>query len=241
MKKILLGLALIVPALAANAQSFTEFFKVTYDGRELPNGSTVYITPAENPQNPPAEGKVSYEPHIYVINLEEDPRQIDGSFFFVNPTIGYYEEHSGDADYPYGFPSCCFAGGLSVDLTTPAASCLPAKPGVDAGSGTVIVPEAGKDTFNWQIHLEDADPETTTEMKLTLYAQDGYGTLGEELSEAYDLTLVFSKKGTGVEDITLDPNAPAEYYDLQGRRIANPAKGLYIVRHNGKVSKTIIR
>ena len=37
----------------------------------------------------------------------------------------------------------------------------------------------------------------------------------------------------------IDENAPAEYFDLQGRKIANPEKGLYIVRQGNKVSKVI--
>ena len=45
---------------------------------------------------------------------------------------------------------------------------------------------------------------------------------------------------TGIENITSDSNAPAEYYNLQGTRIAKPSKGaLYIVRQGSKVSKVV--
>lgn len=56
------------------------------------------------------------------------------------------------------------------------------------------------------------------------------------------MTITYDKS-TGVNDIlTDDSNAPAEYYNLQGVRVANPAAGnLYIVRQGNKVSKTIVR
>lgn len=47
--------------------------------------------------------------------------------------------------------------------------------------------------------------------------------------------------GTGVASIEADENAPVEYYNLQGVRVAEPSNGLYIVRQGSKVSKRIIR
>lgn len=46
---------------------------------------------------------------------------------------------------------------------------------------------------------------------------------------------------TSVDTIGIDNNAPAEYYNLQGVRVSNPEKGLYIVRQGDKVSKQVIR
>lgn len=41
----------------------------------------------------------------------------------------------------------------------------------------------------------------------------------------------------GVNAVEVDSNAPVEYYNLQGVRVANPEKGIYIVRQGGKASK----
>ena len=45
----------------------------------------------------------------------------------------------------------------------------------------------------------------------------------------------------GVEDITIDvdnSNAPVEYFNLQGQRVANPAAGQILIRRQGStVSK----
>ena len=45
---------------------------------------------------------------------------------------------------------------------------------------------------------------------------------------------------SGVESVEFDNNAPKEYYNLQGVRIENPGKGLYIVRQGSKASKVIL-
>lgn len=43
----------------------------------------------------------------------------------------------------------------------------------------------------------------------------------------------------GVTDVTVDANAPVEYYNLQGVRVENPESGLYIRRQGGKATKVI--
>lgn len=45
----------------------------------------------------------------------------------------------------------------------------------------------------------------------------------------------------GVEGVALDKNVPAEYYTIDGVRVAQPENGIYIVRQGDKVYKMIIR
>ena len=48
--------------------------------------------------------------------------------------------------------------------------------------------------------------------------------------------------GAGVQGVAVDnANAPVEYFNLQGVRVANPENGLYIRRQGNKVEKIIIR
>ncbi len=48
--------------------------------------------------------------------------------------------------------------------------------------------------------------------------------------------------GAGVSDLVVeDENAPVEYYNLQGIRVANPENGIYIVKQGNKVTKRIIK
>lgn len=44
---------------------------------------------------------------------------------------------------------------------------------------------------------------------------------------------------SGIEGVELDNNAPVEYFNLQGVRVANPENGLYIMRQGDKVVKVI--
>ncbi len=49
---------------------------------------------------------------------------------------------------------------------------------------------------------------------------------------ARELTMVFEDGTTGVENINRETITNNRCYDLQGRKVSNPSKGLYII--NGK-------
>lgn len=46
---------------------------------------------------------------------------------------------------------------------------------------------------------------------------------------------------SGLEDVTADTTAAVEYFDLQGRRVENPASGLYIRRQGSKAAKVLVK
>jgi len=46
---------------------------------------------------------------------------------------------------------------------------------------------------------------------------------------------------SGIDNITADSNATAEYYNLQGVRVANPEAGLYIRRQGNNVTKVYVK
>ena len=54
------------------------------------------------------------------------------------------------------------------------------------------------------------------------------------------------KTNSGIQDvkrniIETEAAAPAEYFDLQGRKVVNPANGIYIVKRGNQVTKEVIR
>ncbi len=54
--------------------------------------------------------------------------------------------------------------------------------------------------------------------------------------------LVINKGDAGVDGVEIDnSNAPVEYFNLQGVKVAEPSNGLYIVRQGNKVTKQVIR
>lgn len=70
-----------------------------------------------------------------------------------------------------------------------------------------------------------------------------------KLNISYDKNnclLTIEKDLSGVEDIIIDtdgydPNAPVEYYNLQGIRVDNPSNGVYIRRQGNSATKVLIR
>ena len=57
----------------------------------------------------------------------------------------------------------------------------------------------------------------------------------------YILPNIYVKASTAVSDIVVDADAPVEYYNLQGIRVANPENGIYIRRQGNSVSKVYVR
>lgn len=47
-------------------------------------------------------------------------------------------------------------------------------------------------------------------------------------------------KVTGIEDTMVDENAPVEYYNLQGMKVANPENGIFIKKQGAKATKVVL-
>ncbi|MDE6197957.1 MAG: hypothetical protein K2F91_08865, partial [Muribaculaceae bacterium] len=56
-----------------------------------------------------------------------------------------------------------------------------------------------------------------------------------------ELPFVLDLSAAGIENVTTENNAPVEYFNLQGVRVANPENGLYIRRQGNKVSKVLVK
>lgn len=60
--------------------------------------------------------------------------------------------------------------------------------------------------------------------------------------EAMKATITFNESGSGVANIEAEENnAPAEYFNLQGVKVANPENGIYIRRQGEKVAKVFLK
>lgn len=78
-------------------------------------------------------------------------------------------------------------------------------------------------------------PETSTTDPGAIY--------GTSEARALESTLKFSTKQDGIEDIIATPgvNAPVEYFNLQGIRVNEPAKGQLVIKRQGnKTSKVVM-
>ncbi len=57
----------------------------------------------------------------------------------------------------------------------------------------------------------------------------------------YFITVTSDSDPSAVQAIATDANAPVEYYNLQGVRVANPENGLFIKRQGNKIQKVVIK
>lgn len=75
------------------------------------------------------------------------------------------------------------------------------------------------------------------------FADEFLGLCTLEMPNGYNqpAIITFTPKGDGIESVMVSDNAPAEYFNLQGIRVANPEQGLYLVRKGNKVSKVLVK
>jgi len=58
----------------------------------------------------------------------------------------------------------------------------------------------------------------------------------------FNLPMLFKAGGdAGIDNISLDNNAPVVYYNLQGVQVANPSNGIYIRRQGNKSTKVLVK
>ena len=74
--------------------------------------------------------------------------------------------------------------------------------------------------------------------KNTKYPAQYWCPIADVRLEKYD-DAYGAVEGVGVD--VLEAEGPAEYYNMQGVRVAEPTTGLYIVKQGNKVSKQLIR
>lgn len=90
----------------------------------------------------------------------------------------------------------------------------------------------------------------TGDVRTALNLVDNASNLGKEVYVYGNIYKYFNLPGvknitdykldpSGIANVELDNNAPVEYFNLQGVRVANPENGLYIMRQGDKVVKVI--
>lgn len=230
MKKSLLAILMLGAATAASAQSFSDYFTVSYHDKEIKDGETIYVTDRIDL----GDMMYLYEADINVANKQDVPVACAGVFNYYQPARSVVVA---DADF-WGYPALCYMGAAQIG-NFGTQGCLP--PGaLDVAHATLWVPKAGTDTFKWQPHLEGAAADAVSTYTLTLVQMNGEDPDSLEDGESMTIYICYSEKDlSAVETIAVD-NADVKYYDLQGRAVKAPQKGLYIRLSNGKAQKVIL-
>ncbi len=114
---------------------------------------------------------------------------------------------------------------LKVVMAPTYATTLEGFTRLDAGTATSLPVELVPDgTGKYSYYVEALD-------------EDGSYTRRSNI-----ITVDLSSFLSGVEDITVDDaNAPVEYFNLQGVRVANPSNGIYIRRQGSSITKIAIQ
>lgn len=117
------------------------------------------------------------------------------------------------------------------------------------GFGTVLGADSSDwDTFNANRYGQ-AEDNAVVALDTPITLTKNSNAIRLEEAGNYKLTVVFGEteitftatKESGIEGVAAEAAAPAEYYNLQGVRVENPAEGLYIVVRGGKATKEYVK
>lgn len=224
MKRGLFVLALLSIIFGCQAE-YSEYYKVYYQGRELQNGETVIC---DNAYDHALSNRVvkMYNAIFNVVNQQPIPSLNRATIGFIdNPTQEEWDTNTTE----WGLPKLCYTGG---DENGEMASCM----GI---SGIVKIPDNTYDCFNWEFQLQKAPVGLVSSYSFTLKAAEG--ELQWERYEyipdsEFEVTVIFKTEEAHVDSPTAN-DAEAQYFTIDGRKIDNPGKGLYIERKGSEFKK----
>lgn len=240
MKKSLLAILFASLSFGAFAQDdeymdFNDMFTITYDGDEVTASTPVLATHIiEN-----SDGTLNYSMDLDVENHDIDPSGLRAVLSPYNPDGKTYlanKDFWGEVQLCYMSKAAGATSGncLSGNINHPIAP--------NFGAGNLIVPVSnGSNEFKLQIHVNNAAAEADASYLLKLQGiYDDAGTI-YYLTNPVSLILNFKSVSLNIDETLISSPQEGEYYDLQGRRIKNPSKGIYIYRTSDKAIKRIIK
>lgn len=158
--------------------------------------------------------------------LSEDATSITVGVEHADYILHYKKIHNNDWNNHWGSEAANAPARVAQDTTgEPLAD---SEDWVSTGTNTITIDKTIADHQNRHYKFtafHKDDTALANELNHVNFLIDGDGTL------------------TGIEGIGAEAgaDAPAEYYDLQGRRVANPVSGLYIRRTGPKVEKVFVK
>ena len=215
MKKFYILMAALMTAVCVNAQALQFYVK----GEPVENGARIDLTPYFDEES----WAPMYNPELTVKSDKSGIASVlvDFTKGVCTPAL--------DDEWING-------GSLSIQFCI-AGDCQIVDPGKQLEKQGSLT--AGE---NFSTEIELTVGQMGSEQTFEDLAIDAEFTVSCTLgSESTSVVFYLDKKSAGVNDIAVDANAPAEYFDLQGRRVANPENGIYIVRQGSKVTKQVIK
>ncbi|MDE5791628.1 MAG: hypothetical protein K2H96_10435 [Muribaculaceae bacterium] len=215
MKKLYMFLVAAAATFSANAD--LHFY---INGEEVANGSRVDVT--------------SYfedEEYRYIVDPKMEIKADENGAF-----SGTVKLTSGESIPAYDMASMEYGAAIGAQWCAFDGSCVPMNVGTKVTKSATLSANVAENMafeFSGSYGWEQNHDEVVIKAEATFDFSFG--------GKTYNLTLYFDKDPSGVNDVMFDSNAPVEYFDLQGRRVANPSQGLYIIRQGSKVTKSIVK
>lgn len=158
--------------------------------------------------------------------LSEDATSITVGVEHADYILHYKKIHNDSWNNHWGSEAAKAPARVAQDTT--GESLADSEDWVSTGANTITIDKTIADHQNRHYKFtafHKDDTALANELNHVNFLIDGDGTL------------------TGIEGIGAEAgaDAPAEYYDLQGRRVANPVSGLYIRRTGSKVEKVFVK
>lgn len=236
MKKLLLTVAVAIGIASASAATFTDFYTVTYEGKTLANGDYVYADHWE--------AKSGFFPCELLFTPKSTFNEVTFNVkgYCSNPS---YETVFGNP-LEWGTPSICWeaAGTGNCENGVP-----PMITNTTLKYNTPIliqfhlggeVEELDPDNLPPDFDPSTYEPTYTMPQKTSEYLVVATATVdGVSASDTFTVNVVIGVTAA-VDEVTVETDAPAVYYDLQGRRVANPAKGQLVIEKKGAKARKVI-
>lgn len=170
------------------------------------------------------EWEKSADPEVKII--AEDATSITVAVDHKDYILYYKKIHNDDWNNNWGSEAA--KAPARVDQNISGETLADSEQWVSTGTNTITIDKTIADHKNRHYKFtafHKDDTELANELNHVNFIIDSNGTL------------------TGIEGIAAEAgaDAPAEYYDLQGRRVANPVAGLYLRRTGSKVEKVLVK
>lgn len=230
MKKLLLLAAVAASISPAFAEEFSDSFVITCDGETYTNGQTITMNQFYDPlvmANPEYAGMFDPEyeskAEVFATNVSDEPKKLEFRLQYVTPTLEDFT-----ANPALGSPSLCFYN------QSGEANCLP-KP-FEFNSSMPEGPVSAEEYMRMDVEQLAFTDLTPITIQLDMRVMDDDK---EVASATVFINFTHEKDVTSaVEGIEAD--VKAEYFTIQGVRVAEPQKGqIYIERKGGKVAKRL--
>lgn len=215
------------PSGLLNVSEFTANFGFTFEDGTLPEGIT-YVWTRDSKNNymkASAWNKVNFAVEAaYLVSPVVDLAGLTNIDLTFAQCVGQFKDAAGTLIAPNDFLKLCVreeGGQWSAPIDVPS---FPAY-------------NEGKNFSSFADCVMSLDAYAGKKIQLGFRYSSTATTAGTWEIKSVKVT---DRNGAGVENIAADADAPVEYFNLQGVRVAEPANGIFIRRQGFKATKVIL-